>query len=129
MLRPTLLNFFFFWLVKYGLLYIFLMIKNQDFALTRINSLNDAESYFYYLFLLLFMPFICMLIFSTPFYFSFKLRNGICQIMILILVLEYFVYTYFASPSDKLNGIFGAAISLLVLISFFYKYIPCLTKS
>ena len=124
MFKPSFFNIVFFWLVKYAFFYVALMFKNQNYAFINIDNIKEGQDLFYYLWLFLFMPILCMLFFTAPVYLSFKLKNTSSSLLILmaVLVIEYFVYTYLASPSDYWNGIFNAIIGILVFIAFFYKY-------
>ena len=125
MSRPIFKNIVLFFFVKYILFYIFLMLKNNDYTLIQISNLRNGDDVFYYLWLFLFLPVVCSILFSAPIYFTFKVKNGIYFILLLsaILIAEYFLYTYFASQADLMNGVYNGIISLLVLILFFFKHI------
>ena len=86
------------------------------------------KMYFYYLWLFLFLPVLCSIIFSSPIYFTFKVKNGIYFILLLsaILIAEYFLYTYWASQADLMNGVYNGIISLSLLLLFFFKHISLL---
>jgi hypothetical protein len=85
----------------------------------KINS----EDVFYYLWLFLFLPVVCNILFSIPTYFAFKVKKGIYFMLVISVVLlaEYFLYTYNATPADLMNGVYNAIISLVVLLLFFFK--------
>lgn len=125
MFKPTVKNILFYWLIKYVLFYFLLMFKNNDFTLIRIDKLENGEDLFYYLWLFLFIPVICILILSVPLYHSFRAKNKINQYFVLItlLVVEYLLYTYLASPSDLWNGVYNAFIGVVVMALLFSKYI------
>ncbi len=125
MLKPTLLNIILFWLVKYFVYYFLLMFKNNNFTLVKVNELNNLEDFFYYAWLFLSMPLLCVIFFLAPTYFTFKLKKIIhlILIMLIIVVVEYFLYTWLASPSNLINGIYNAVISVIFIIVFFYRYI------
>lgn len=108
-------------LLKYFVFYVFMMFKNSNYALIEISNLNSFGDVFYYLYIFLFLPIVCFILFSTPIYYSFSNRN--LNIFILInlvfLIAEYIVYTYFASQSNWFNGIFNAIISVICFALMF----------
>jgi Na+/H+ antiporter NhaC len=128
MLKHNFKNIILFFFLKYLLLYIFLMFKNNDYTLIELNSLRNGEDIFYYLWLFLFLPVVCSILFSAPIYFTFKARNGFVFMLLLcaILVVEYFLYTYYASQTDLMNGVYNAVISLLLLLLLFFSRINSL---
>jgi len=128
MLRPALRNILIFFFVKYFLFYVFLMFKNKDYTFIEINSLRNFEDLFYYLWVFLFLPVVCCLIFSAPIYFAFKIKNEIYfgLLMGAIFIGEYFLYTYYASQSDLTNGVYNGIISVLLFALLFYKKIKLL---
>ncbi len=124
-MKPSLVNIILFWLAKYLGFYVFIMFKNNNYALLKINTIKNGGDLFYYLWLFLFLPIISILIFLVPMYFSFKAKNPIYFTLIIaaILVIEYFLYTSLASQSNLMNGIYNGIISILFLTLFFFKYI------
>lgn len=112
-------------LLKYIVFYVFMMFKNSNYALIEIAGLNSFGDVFYYLWIFLFLPIVCFVLFSGPIYYSFSKKN--LNIFVLInvgvLVAEYIVYTYFASQSNWFNGMFNAIISLLCFPLIFWKEI------
>jgi hypothetical protein len=124
-MKPSLVNIILFWLAKYLGFYVFMMFKNNNYALLKLNTIKNREDLFYYLWLFLFLPVVSILIFSVPMYFSFKAKSPIYFTLIVgvILVVEYFLYTSLASQSNLMNGIYNGIISILFLTLFFYKYI------
>jgi len=82
------------------------------------------------LWIFLFLPVVCMFIFTAPLYFVFKKKNTIyfTLIIIVFLVAEYFIYTYFASQANLMNGLYNEVIGLLMLFIFFFKYINLIFK-
>lgn len=128
MFKPTFKSIILFFFIKYFLFYVFLMFKNNDYTLIQINSFRNGEDVFYYLWLFLFLPILCSIIFSAPIYFTFRVKNGIYFILLLsaILIAEYFLYTYLASQADLMNGVYNGIISLLLLLLFFFKHISLL---
>ena len=118
-------NILAFILLKYLVFYIFLMFKNNDLRLLEVNDLNSVEDWFFYLWLILFMPILSILLFSLPLYLTLNVRNGIyfTFFLILILIAEFLLYTYFASPLNLLNGLYNGIITLLLLLVYFFKLI------
>jgi hypothetical protein len=130
MLKPNLLNILFFWLIKYIAFYVFLMFKNNNYGLLKVNEIRNGEDLFYYLWLFLFLPVVCMISFSTLMYFSFKMKKKIYSVLIwiTILVAEYLFYTWSASQVNLMNGVYNGAISILFLLLFFFKAMSILSK-
>jgi len=126
MLRPTFLTIGLFFFIKYFVFYIFMMFKNKNYSLINIYNMNSAEDLFYYLWTFLFLPIVSFIFFSLPIYFSFKVSNRIYFPIIIgaVLVAEYFVYTYLASPSDCLNGVFNTVIGIMFFFLLFYRATP-----
>ncbi len=112
-------------LLKYFVFYVFMMFKNSNYALIEIGELNSFEDVFYYLFLFLFLPIICFILFAGPIYYSFSKRslNTFMLVSAGILIAEYIVYTYLASQLNWFNGMFNAIISLLCFPLVFWKEI------
>jgi len=130
MLRPAFKNIILFYFVKYILFYLFLMFKNNDYTFIEINSLRNSEDVIYYLWIFLFLPVLCIILFSIPTYFAFKVKRGIYFILVISVVLlaEYFLYTYYASQTDLMNGVYNAIISLAVLLLLFFRSINLMFK-
>ena len=124
MLKPVIRNILFYLLLKYILFYIFMMFKNNNFYFINPDIRSGADL-FYYLWVFLFLPVLCMFIFSVPLYFAFKRKNVIYFILITsaFLVIEYFLYTYLASQMNLVNGIYNGIISLVLLLLFFFRSI------
>jgi hypothetical protein len=101
------------------------MFKSGNYALIEFNELNANEDWYYYLWLFLFMPAVCTLIFSAPVYLSFKSKNPNIQWLVLaiVIVTEYFIYTYLASPSNFWNGVYNAIVGILVFMLLFNKHL------
>lgn len=130
MLRPTFINILLFIFVKYLLFYIFLMFKNNDYSLIQIGSLKNSQDVFYYFWIFLFLPIVNIIFFSAPIYFTFKVKSRIYFILLIggVLVAEYFLYTYFASQADLMNGVYNGIISLLLLFLFFFRHLGLIFK-
>ena len=125
MLKNSLLNFILFWFVKYILFYTLQMFKSGNYALIEFNKLKTNEDWFYYLWLFLFMPVLCIIIFTVPMYFSFRTKNFLLfsLTIIAIVLIEYLLYTWLASQADLTNGIYNALLTLIFFILFFFKRI------
>jgi hypothetical protein len=123
MAKPSILNILSFWLVKYVAFYILLMFKNDNYALLKVNEIQNGEDLFYHLWLFLFLPVVCMLIFSVPLYFSLRVKKWayLALIITAILIAEYFLYTWLASQTNLINGVYNGIFSLLFLLLFFFR--------
>lgn len=128
MLKSTVLNIMIFWFVKYIAFYVLLMFKNDNYALLKVNEIKNGGDLFYYLWLFLFLPVVCMVIFSAPIYFSLKVKSlsYFALIVVVVLIAEYFFYTWSASQANLMNGVYNGIISLLFLLLFFFKAISSL---
>lgn len=125
MFKPTFVFVLLYILIKYLVFYVFLMLKNGNYSFLQIGDIKNGEDLFYYLWLLLFMPIICIVLFSVPLYFSFRLRKIIYFVALIsfVFIAEYFLYTYFASTSNLMNGLYNGVISLTFFVLFFYTSI------
>ena len=128
MLKPAIRNILIFWFVKYLAFYVLLMFKNNNYTLIGFGELETGADWFYYLWIFLFLPVVCMLIFSAPMYFSFKVKNLIYFVLIIvaILIVEYLFYTWSASQANLMNGVYNGIISISFLLLFFFKHIKSL---
>ncbi len=115
---------------KYLFFYIFMMFKNNDFTLIALNKLKTSSNWLYYFYEFSMLPIIISILFSAIIYRSFRVKNRFLFLFINIFVLtiEYFLYTYFASQLDLLNGIYNVIISLIIFVIFFYKAIALKLK-
>ena len=102
-----------------------MMFRNNDFTFIQIKDLRNGGDLFLYLWMFLFLPVVCSILFATPLYFIFKIKNIIYFILLIgiVFILEYFLYTYVASQLNILNGIYNAIAGLIILPLFFYKSI------
>lgn len=123
-MKPTYLNIILYIFVKYLLFYLFLMIRNNDYYFIN-PEIRDIIDLIYYLWMFLFFPILMNVIFLIPIYFSFKLRNLVYFIIIIIVILivEYLLYTYFASQLNLWNGVYNIIISIILFYLFFHKTI------
>lgn len=128
MSKPTVLNILLFWFVKYIAFYVLMMFKNKNYALIGLGDLKTGEDWFYYLWIFLFLRVVCMIAFSAPVYFSFKAKGLIYFALIIaaVLIAEYLFYTWSASQTDLMNGVYNGIISLLFLLLFFFRHISSL---
>jgi hypothetical protein len=129
MLKPAFLNILLYLFVKYLVFYVYLMFKNNDYYFLE-PGIRDGADLFYYLWLLLFLPFTSILLFSAPIYYSFKLNRAIYFMVLIsgVLVAEYFLYTHLASQADLMNGVYNGILSVLFLFLFFFKHIRFIFK-
>ncbi len=117
--------------IKYFILFVFIMIKNQNFELLRSNNYKTKEDILYVLWLILFLPIIQSIIFSLPLLFSFRFKNPVYFVgaITLFIVIEYLVYIFLTStkPLDG-NGFLSAILSIALFILLFFKEIKLLLK-
>ena len=130
MLTPKPLNIVFYFFIKYILFYVFMMFRNNDFTLIGIKDLKNGDDWFFYLWMFLFLPVLCSFLFAAPIYYIFKVKSIVYFILLIGLVFtaEYFLYTYFASQLDLMNGVYNEIISLLLWLIFFFKSISLIYK-
>ena len=130
MLKPKLINIVFYFFIKYILFYVFMMFRNNDFTFIQIKDLRNGEDWFLYLWMFLFLPVLCSFLFAAPIYYIFKVKSIVYFILLIGLVFtaEYFLYTYFASQLDLMNGVYNEIISLLLWLIFFFKSISLIYK-
>lgn len=134
MLKPKFLIVFVFSIIKYLAFFIILsligdrfsslVIKNSD---TTKELLMNTGSYLLYI---LFFSIIFGAIFSIPLYFIFKIKNPIylSSLILFLLIVEYFIYTTQASPSEWSNGLYNALVSALFIWMFFFRHFRSLFK-
>jgi hypothetical protein len=123
MIKATFQSILLYIFLKYLLFYILLMVKSDDFKLIKVADLKSGQDWFYYLWIILFMPIIAMIVFSGPLYFAFKMKKLIYFILLIgiVLIAEYFLYTYFSSQNNLMNGIYLEIIGIFVFIFLFYR--------
>ena len=129
-MKASFVKIFLFWLAKYAAFYVFMMFKTGNYAFIKIYEIKNGEDLFYYLWIFLFLPVISFMIFSVPMYFSFRVKNLVYYVLIMVAILgtEYFLYTSLASQADLMNGIYNGIISVLFLLLFFFRHIRNLRK-
>ena len=120
MLKPKLINIVFYFFIKYILFYVFMMFRNNDFTFIEIKDLRNGEDWFLYLWMFLFLPVLCSFLFAAPIYYIFKVKSIVYFILLLGLVFtaEYFLYTYFASQLDLMNGVYNGVINYCCYLYF-----------
>ncbi len=130
MAKPSFINILLYLFVKYIAFYVFLMFKNGNYQLLKVDTLKNGEDWFYYLWLILFLPIVSILVFSAPLYFSFKVSNERYFMLIIgaVLVAEYFAYTYLASQASLMNGVYNGITGILFLFLFFFQSIKLIFK-
>jgi hypothetical protein len=124
MLKPVVHNILLCLLIKYAAFYFLMMFINDNFYFVAPGIRNGADL-IYYLLLFLFLPIVCMILFSAPLYFSLKQKKPSSFVLIVMgfLIAEYFVYTYYASQTNFVNGIYNGILSVLFLLLCFYRQI------
>ncbi len=125
MMKLTFKNVLLYIFLKYLIFYVFLMFKNGNYALIRLNDLKTPGDWYYYLWIFLSLPVINAILFSAPIYYSFKFKSLFFFALLIgaVFVAEYFLYTYLASEADLMNGVYSGIISILLFILFFYRHI------
>jgi len=125
MFKNSFKNIMLYIFVKYLIFYVVLMFKNNNYMLIRIDELKTGGDWFYYLWIFLYLPIVSTILFSVPIYFSFKLKKILLFTLLLgaVFVAEYFLYTYLASTTDRMNGIYLEIIGILIFLLFFYRHI------
>jgi len=131
MLKTTILNILLYFFVKYMAFYTFLMFKDSNFKLLNVNNIKNGADLFYFLWLLLFLPVVCMIIFTALLYFSFRVKNAVYFFLIIgvTFIAEYFLYVYLTSQKQiDINGVYNGILSILFLLLFFFKHISVIVK-
>ena len=131
-MQPSFVKVLLYLFVKYVVFFFVLAILNDRFkSLVIDNSENGKDilmnSLSYAGYLIIFTLFL-ILIFAAPIYFLFQVKSIIVFVSFVLVVstVEYFLYTYFASQTELMNGIYLEIISLLLLFLFFNKAIKLL---
>ena len=124
-MKPFFKNIVLYIFLKYLAFYVFMMFRNNNYTLIRVNELKTFGDLFYYIWIFPYMPVIITILFSVPIYYSFKLKKIYVFLLLIaaVFVAEYFLYTYWASQLDLMNGVYNAIISIILFILFFYRHI------
>lgn len=127
MFKASFRNILVYLFLKYIAFYVFMMFRTHIFYLVN-PEIRSVVDLYYYLWMFLFLPVMCMLLFSAPIYFAFRLKNVVYFVLIIIafLIAEYFMYTYSASQTNLMNGVYNGVLSILFLLLFFFKRIKLL---
>lgn len=127
MLKPSFRNILLYLFVKYLVFCLILAFRENRFKKLVVNNSQGAQdmatnSFYYVLYVMIFIVAL-MLVFSAPFYYAFKVKRPVFFALLIsvILVVEYLLYTYLASPSDVMNGLYNGVISIIFLFVFFFK--------
>ena len=101
-----------------------MMFKNSDYTLVSFGQLKTPDAIAFYLLIFLSLPAISIALFAVPLYFILRIRKALYMVLLLIgiLVIEYYLYTYLASESDLKNGIYNEVISMIILVFFFFRH-------
>jgi hypothetical protein len=111
--------------LKYFLFYIYIMLKNRDYTLIKINEIKSTGDLFYYCWLFFSLPTIMSIIFVPAFILVFKYAKSYYFLLAVVGLFgfEYLLYTYLASQLNPFNGLFIVLISILLGFLFFYRNI------
>src|SRR5688572_29035724 len=114
----TLLKILLYYLTRYSLFYVVLAVKHNDYYFFNLSNMN--ETWYWWIFLSL--PVIMTVLFSIPIYFLLRIKSTsvFLFILLLIFVAEFFLYTYLASQTDLMNGLYNTIIGLICFIAFYY---------
>lgn len=129
MLKISFFNSIYYLLVKYIVFFFILAFIGDRFKNAVINNAETSLEMFKltlgYALYILFAVFFLMLFFFGPLYYILKIKKGGYFLFLLttFFAVEFFVYSYFCSPSDRMPGIYNAIIGVFLLIVFFYKQI------
>lgn len=134
MFKASFFNCVSYLVVKYIAFFFVLAFIGNRFKNAVIDNAETSTelmklSLGYVLYILFYMFFLVML-FSVPLYFILKIRNKVylALSMIAFFFAEYFIYTYWFSPSDNTIGVYNLAIGIVVFVLFYYKSIIQLVK-
>lgn len=129
MFKINLRNSFLFLLIKYIVFFFVIAFIGDRFKNNVTDNAETTSDMFrltlnYALYVLIYaIPLI--LVFGFPLHYILKIKKvGYFLIAItLLLIIEYCVYTFLYSPSDKVLGIYNAVIGIILLGIFFHKTI------
>jgi|LakMenEpi03Aug12_release.lakeMendotaPanAssembly.Ray.scaffolds.fasta_scaffold64809_4 hypothetical protein len=132
MWKPKFFNIIFYFLIKYIIFFAILaFIGNRFKSIVIDSSDNKSELLSNFLYYSLYPTIIVglfTLVFSIALFLLMKMSRGLYFLLmyLLLLTVEYLLYTYLASPSDLMNGFYNMMIGVLLLLVFFYKYLKIL---
>jgi hypothetical protein len=132
MWKPKFFNIIFYFLIKYIIFFAILaFIGNRFKSIVIDSSDNKSELLSNFLYYSLYPTIIVglfTLVLSIALFLLMKMSRGLYFLLmyLLLLTVEYLLYTYLASPSDLMNGFYNMMIGVLLLLVFFYKYLKIL---
>lgn len=124
-MKPTFLNIFLYFLIKYVVFYVIMMFKNDIFYFVN-PKIRDGEDLFYYLWMFGFLPVACMILFSVPLFYAFRSKTILFIILtILVFTGEYFIYIFGSSQKyfQDVNGLINLIVSVVIFCLCFFKSI------
>lgn len=126
MLKPKFLNIVIYIFIKYLIIFLLFMIKENSFKLLELNNIRNGEDLFYYLWIVLFFPIVDIILFSVPLYYCLKTKNKIYFVLSLLTIfsIEYLMNVYFTSQKVFDVDVFlKVIIGLILFFIFFYRSI------
>ncbi|SEA58782.1 hypothetical protein SAMN05660909_02590 [Chitinophaga terrae (ex Kim and Jung 2007)] len=126
MITMTFKNVLLFVFLKYLVFYSTRMIEMNDYRILRVWELRSITDWYYYLWMVMFLPAVSIMLFSAPIYFSFRIKNIFlfAFAVLAIFTAEYFMYVSITSERHiDGNGMLNGIIGILLFILFFYKKI------
>jgi hypothetical protein len=108
-----------YYLFRYILFYLALAVKNNDYYFFTLSNMKDT----WYWWIFLSLPVVMATLFGLPIYFTLRVRSSSVFLVSLSLIFaaEYLLYTYLASQTDLMNGVYNTIIGLTVFIIYFFK--------
>lgn len=126
MLKSKFLNLVIYIFIKYLIIFLLFMVKNNNFKLLELNNIRNGQDLFYYLWIILFFPIIDVILFSVPLYYSLKTKNKVYFVLSLLTVfsIEYLMSVYFTSQKIfDIDVLVKVIIGVIVFLIFFYRNI------
>ena len=130
MLQPKYLTVLLCFLLKYIAFFVLLGFMHHRFKTLVIDDAENCRELLtnamYYVEAILFTMFFFFLpVFPGLTYFIFKISNPFIFLFLVTLMFftEYLFYTYLASSSNYINGLYNVVSSVLFLSLFFHKEI------
>lgn len=104
--------------------YLVMMFKNHDTYLVQ-PGIRDLTDLLYYLLMFGSLPALMAVLLSLPINYLLNTKNVVVfgAGAVVILAVEYLVYTYLASQMDLWNGAINALLSLVTFVPFFSKWL------
>ncbi len=112
--------------LKYVVFFFGLNLSRKTYNFFDISSLSNVRDFIYYAFVILFLPFLDIVIFSAPLYFSLTVKNKRLLIVSVLIVtlLQYILYEFLNSGNIfNAQGILLSILGLITLAVFFFKCI------